>query len=191
MDLIEQYKMKGHCLFIDNFYTSPKLLHDLLVAQTYCTGTIQSNRKNFPKELVPSGMNVVPGNFWFATTILSNEGGVLGEMVAVWWRNHRDVLVLSTMHNTSTTTVLKRSKGGHEKQPLACPTIIEDYNLFMGGVDLTDQHLSYYSLTTRKTLNWWIKGFWRLVDISIINSWIIFHKNNPLSDSKVVPSKAN
>ena len=25
MDLIEHYKMKGHCLFIDNFYTSPLL----------------------------------------------------------------------------------------------------------------------------------------------------------------------
>jgi len=49
----------------------------------------------------------------------------------------------------------------------------------MGGVDLLDQHLSYYSLTTRRTLKWWKKIFWRFVDISIVNSWIIFRQNNP------------
>ena len=40
MDLMEQYQMKGHCLFIDNFYTSPQLLQDLLTIGIYCTGTI-------------------------------------------------------------------------------------------------------------------------------------------------------
>ena len=29
-----------------------------------------------------------------------------------------------------------------------CLTVISDYNQYMGGVDLTDQHFSYYSLTT-------------------------------------------
>ena len=53
----------------------------------------------------------------------------------------------------------------------------------MGGVDLTEQNLSYYSMSTRKTLKWWKKAFWRYmyVDIRIINSWIIFQHNNPQS----------
>ena len=88
------------------------------------------------------------------------------------------------MHNTSVTTVLKRSKGGREKRPLPCPTIIDDYNQYMGGVDLTDQNLSYYSMTTRRTLKWWKKVFWRFVDICIVNSWIIFRHNNPQSPIK-------
>ena len=82
MDLMESYKMKGHCLFIDNFYTSPLLLCDLLAAGTYCTGTIRSNRKNFPNELIPSGANYGAGSFRFAITKLSTETGNLGEMVA-------------------------------------------------------------------------------------------------------------
>jgi hypothetical protein len=52
----------------------------------------------------------------------------------------------------------------------------------MGGVDLTDQCLSYYSLTQRRTVKWWKKVFWRLVDISILNSWIIFRTNWPASE---------
>jgi len=47
-----------------------------------------------------------------------------------------------------------------------------------------DQHLSYYSLTARRTLKWWKKIFWRLVDISVVNSWIIFRCNDPELDVK-------
>ena len=60
------------------------------------------------------------------------------------------------------------------KKPIPCPTAVYNYNQFMGGVDLVDQNLSYYSLTLRRTIKWWKKVFWRLIDISIINSWIIF-----------------
>lgn len=181
MDLMERYRMKGHCLFVDNFYTSPQLLNDLLVAGTYCTGTARSNRKDFPKEIVPTKSNLPSGAFRFAIAKLL---GNLGKIVAVWWRDQRYVLALSTMHNTSATTVLKRPKGGHEKRPIPCPTIIDDYNQYMGGVDLTDQNLSYYSMTNRKTLKWWKKVFWRFIDICIINSWIIFRHNNLQSPIK-------
>lgn len=184
MDLMEGYRMRGHCLFVDNFYTSPQLLLDLLSMGIYCTGTVRVNRRNFPQELIPNRSNVAPGSFRFATTKLPTEDGTTEEMVAVWWRDRRDVLAISTMHNTSVTTVMKRPKGGHEKRPLPCPTIIDDYNMYMGGVDLTDQHLSYYSMTTRKTLKWWKKGFWRLIDICIVNSWIVFRQNNPSSHIK-------
>ena len=106
------------------------------------------------------------------------------KIVALWWRDRRDVLALSTMHNTSASLVMKRPKGSRDKQPVPCPTAIIDYNQYMGGVDLMDQHLSYYSMTARRTLKWWKKIFWRLVDISVVNSWIIFRCNNPESDVK-------
>ena len=75
--------------------------------------------------------------------------------------------------------VLKHPKGSREKKAIPCPVAIIDYNNYMGGVDLIDQHLSYYSLTTRRTFKWWKKIFWRFVDISIVNSWIIFRQNFP------------
>ena len=88
--------------------------------------------------------SVAYSSFCFATTKLSTETENLGEMVAVWWHDRREVFVVSTMHNTSATTVMEWPKGGHEKRPLSCPTMINDSN----GIDLTDQHLSYYSVTT-------------------------------------------
>ena len=172
MDLIEQYQHKAHCLFVDNFYSSPKLFIDLLEKEVYCTGTIRTNRKMFPKELIPN-TKMKPGSFRFASAEKPRE------LLAVYWRDRRDVYVMSTMHNTSASSVLKRSKGSKEKQPIPCPTMIIDYNNYMGGVDLTDQYLSYYSMTTRRTLKWWKKVFWRLLDITIVNSWIIFRTNYP------------
>ena len=74
--------MKGHCLFVDNFYTSPQLLNDLLVAGTYCTGTARSNRKDFPKEIVPTKSNLPSGTFRFAIAkLLGNLGKIVGSVV--------------------------------------------------------------------------------------------------------------
>ena len=42
---------KGHTVYMDNFYSSPKLFQDLLDKSTLSTGTVRRNRKNFPKNL--------------------------------------------------------------------------------------------------------------------------------------------
>ena len=179
MHLMEPYQGKGHLLFMDNFYTSFDLVYDLKKKGTYSAGTVRSNRKNFPEALKvdkKTKKNVLEiGNFRFAT---------FEDVTAVLWRDRRDVHVLSSMHNRSVETVMKRPKGGRDKVQIPCPTAIHDYNQFMGGVDLADQQLSYYSLTQRRTIKWWKKIFWRLVDIAIINSWIIFRKHNPQSKIK-------
>ena len=61
------------------------------------------------------------------------------------------MFVLITMHNKSTSTVLKHPKGGEKKQ-ITCPTVIIDYNNYMGGEDLADQMLNYYSMTSHRTV---------------------------------------
>lgn len=181
MALMELYQQKNHCLYIDNFYTSPQLLLDLLDKGIYCTGTVRTNRTGFPVSLIPPTKSMNPGTYRFATACGN-------KLTAVWWRDRRDVFMMSTVHKKSVQYVMKRPKGSHEKQPMPCPIMIAEYNNSMGGVDLTDQQLSYYSMTTRKTLKWWKKVFWRLVDICIVNSWIIFRTNFP--DSPISSHKA-
>lgn len=68
------------------------------------------------------------------------------------------------MDNRSVATVIKGPKAAMKRHP----TVIVEYNQFLGGVDLVDQHLSYYLLTQRRTIKWWKKVFWCLIDIAII-----------------------
>ena len=126
MDLTEQYHHKGHSLFVDNFYTSPRLLVDLLSKGTYCAGTIETNRTMFPKELIAE-TTIELGSFRFASADKPKE------LLAVCWRDCRDVYVMRTMHNKSATVVLKKPKGKKEKEPIPCTTMICDYNNYMGG----------------------------------------------------------
>jgi len=173
MHLLESYLGKGNWVFMDNYYSSPKLFVELHAKNTYATGTVRQIRKQFPESLKSENNKLDVGQYRFARH---------GELLAVIWHDRRDVTLLTTAHSRSASTVMKRPKGSKEKVPVACPTCVVDYNSFMGGVDLTDQYLSYYTLTNRKTVKWWKKVFWRLIDMSILNSFIIFKTNFPESD---------
>ena len=47
----------------------------------------------------------------------------------------------------------------------------------MGGVDLADQMMCYYSVG-RKNMKWWRKVLWRLHDHAITNAYVIYKQNN-------------
>jgi len=55
---MDNYLDKGHSLFMDNYYNSVQLAHKLLKRKTYCTGTLRSNRKDNPKEIVTKNSNL-------------------------------------------------------------------------------------------------------------------------------------
>ena len=53
------------------------------------------------------------------------------------------------------------------------PTVIADYNQHMLGVDKLDQLVSYYSFVHR-SVKWWRKVFFWLLEVSVVNSYIIY-----------------
>ncbi len=173
MKLMEKYLNKGHTLFTDNFYTSPLLYQDLKNNGTYDCGTIRTNRKHFPTAL--KHLSLKRPQYKFATYKCFTAG--IGH-------DRRDVTFLSTIHSASIEMVQKRPRRGKDKEPIPCPTAIVEYNQNMNGVDITDQYLSYHSLTKRKTVKWWKKLFWRLIDICILNASVIYKINNPDSTIK-------
>ena len=61
------------------------------------------------------------------------------------------------------------------------PSCIQRYNKFMNGVDRSDQYLAKYNLL-RKCVRWWKTLFFHMIDISLVNSFILFQsfrKANP------------
>ena len=53
------------------------------------------------------------------------------------------------------------------------PVMVEQYNTYMGGVDKSDQLLSYYGYCHR-TVKWWRRAFFHLVDNAIVNAYILY-----------------
>nr|XP_039261358.1 piggyBac transposable element-derived protein 4-like [Styela clava] len=164
MNLCEKIMDKGHIIYMDRYYSSPKLYDALSQRNTYAVGTCMINRKEMPKEYL--GQNLRRGS------ILSCRRG---KLLALKWKDKKDVIMLSTVHNDAMTTVSVRAPGGRKDK--LKPVIVDDYNRHMGGVDKSDQMLSYYG-TNRKTVKWYIKMFFHLINLAIVNSqkYTIFYR---------------
>lgn len=146
MKLLEPIQGKGHAVYMDNFYSSPELFEDLLAKKTLASGTVRTNRRHFPAELKD------------ATTPSRGDSKFLfhNSTTACRWHDNKDVYCLSTIFGDSLTTVKRQVE--KEKKDVSCPQIVADYNQYMGGVDLADQAMCYYSIG-RKTLKWWRRVF--------------------------------
>jgi len=97
------------------------------------------------------------------------------DISVVKWRDRgkKSVVVVSSMHNPKKErSVLRTNKRG-VREPVNCPESIADYNTFMGGVDKFDQLMSSYSIA-QKSRRWWLKLFYYFIDMSIVNSFIMY-----------------
>ena len=85
--LFENKFNKGYSVFVDNFYTSPNLFLDLFNKVVSRTGTVRTNRKNFPSELREAWDKKPPWVHQFFVT---------GRITAVQLFDNKDVYALST-----------------------------------------------------------------------------------------------
>jgi len=92
-DLMDIYLTKNHHLYFDNFYTSLTLLQSLSRKKTYACGTLRTNRGKLPKEFVSEKLEF--GDSKYRAT---------GDVLAVHWKDKRDVFVLSTIHDSGERT---------------------------------------------------------------------------------------
>lgn len=166
------YLGTGYHIYTDNFYTSTKLfkaLHDRKIA---ACGTYRLNLKDGPR----TDLN--------ALTKKSERGSIRwireGPIVYVKWMDAREVSICSTIHPAhSGETVQRRMRergGSWTKKTIPCPTPVAKYNENMGGVDLSDQLIQYYS-AQHKTMRWYRNLFFHFVDIATTNCYII-HKEH-------------
>ena len=92
-------------------------------------------------------------------------------LTATVWRDKRKVATLSTNTTPAMLPVKRRTAGGFKD--VIIPSTILAYNRHMFGVDLADQHRSYYNMG-RSGLKWWRYVAWFLLQTAMINSWILY-----------------
>ena len=126
-------KGKGHHLYMDNYYSSLSLYIELKRKGIGACGTV---RKGMPKKWKGNGKDSVKGRMKkgdVETTILNSN-----KVTALLWKDKRVVSMLSIIHGVDMTS--RDADGGHEE--IQKPVMVEKCNMYMGGVDKSDQFLS-------------------------------------------------
>ncbi|GBO29607.1 PiggyBac transposable element-derived protein 4, partial [Araneus ventricosus] len=130
MTLLHDLKGKGYCLTTDNYYTSPELAELLINSKTDICGTLRPNRKGLPALLKSSSVK---------------KGEIIafqkGKMCVMKWKDKKPLHMLSTFHNADMMEVKSKKENSAVKVK---PKAVVLYNATMGGVDRSDQCLSYY-----------------------------------------------
>ncbi|GFS10706.1 PiggyBac transposable element-derived protein 4-like [Elysia marginata] len=127
-NMVQNHLGKNHAVFFDNFFSSVKLVEDLLKEKTTCCGTIRPNRKGWP---LPS-QKQKPGEVKMKQK---------GQLVAVQWTDKRQVNILSNNSDPKMVSAQSRSKQG--VIDVQVPASVVKYNSAMFGVDLNDQYRAY------------------------------------------------
>jgi hypothetical protein len=153
-ELTQKEQGRGHKSSTDNFFSSPQLFQDLAMRQIYGCGTVRPNRKGMPQDKGPKKLKLKRG---VRTT---------GDFTAILWKDKRDVFLLSNIHNAPPEGNFCDNNGKAVK-----PQIVEDYSRHIGYVDKGDRMANSYS-SCRRTLKW-TKWFFHLLDLTILNSFII------------------
>ena len=162
--LVEGLERKGHHVYMDNYYSSPVLFSSLQQLGFRACGTVRVNRRGLPKEVM--GAKLKKGE------MTSSE--IKKGMLALKWQDKRPVNMLSTIHDDSRVTKSRRTRlvsGGIEE--VQKPAMVDQYNTYMGGVDKGDQLMSYYGFSHR-TIKWWRRAFFHLVENAIVNAYILY-----------------
>ena len=144
---------KNHHIYCDNYFSSVNLFLDLLEQGTYACGTLRSNRKGFPKDILnivkeglPSRGDLVVRQMKESKS--SNIPVVRSKKVrnlnVCIWQDTRPVVVLSSHNSPGKTAEVSRKKKDGAVISIPCPSVIIDYNKYMGGIDHNDQLRQYY-----------------------------------------------
>lgn len=156
--LLTPYLNKGHCLFVDNWYSSPDLFKFLHLNKTNACGTVRGDRIGMPE---------------FQKDLTVGEREVLnnGTSMVVRWIDKRQVLMITSEHDDS---IVDSGKLHYlTKEKIMKPKCIRDYNNSMGAVDRTDMMLSNVS-SIRRTQKWYKKLFLHILDLSVLNSHAVY-----------------
>ena len=110
-----------------------------------CFGTVRTNRRGFPKELIKRDK---PDRGYY------NYFGN-GPLLAAAWYDRRYVHFLSTLHlGASCGDTVKRRNPDGTSTNVPCPPLLSHYQQYMRGVGRGSQLVGYYNIGRRSKKRW-------------------------------------
>ncbi|XP_034150715.1 piggyBac transposable element-derived protein 4 isoform X2 [Esox lucius] len=156
----------GYHLYLDNFFSSPKLFQDLLVLKMGACGTMLEGRRGFPR----SEEN--------ALTKKSPRGSLRwmrkGSLLFVKWKDTREVSTASTIHQAyGGDTVDRRVKnkdGSWTLKSIPVPAPVLAYDQHKKSVNSSDQMNQYFS-DQPGIMGGYNFLFFHFLDMAVTNSY--------------------
>ncbi|CDQ79167.1 unnamed protein product [Oncorhynchus mykiss] len=175
--LVEGLQQKHHQLFLGSSLASAPLMQKLLDQGIYASSSFPPPSPILPRELWEQGKLEKPGDF------LQRQ---LGPLLATRWKDTKEMGCLSTNARPGQPdTVWRKSqtKVG-ELSPIERPLAFRLLQENMRGVDICKQLLACNPLGGLPLDKHWRSLFWFLVNLSIVNAFIVLResrKENPPS----------
>uniref|UniRef100_A0A3Q0S922 PiggyBac transposable element-derived protein domain-containing protein n=1 Tax=Amphilophus citrinellus TaxID=61819 RepID=A0A3Q0S922_AMPCI len=174
----------GYHIYMDSFFTSPKLFMDLASMKFGACGTYIESRKGCPR----GRPNALTKNCESGSVRWIREG----PLVFVKWMDTQEVAVCSTIHPAfSGETVQRRVKDGDGRwtvRDIPCPTPVMAFNKNIGEVGLSDEFAQYYS-THRKTACWYRTMLLHFLDIATTNAFVLHREMSSAKDVQPMAHK--
>jgi len=144
----------GNKLYMDNFFSSSDLFDDLHSKKIRCCGTVRLNRSSMQQE--------------FRKAVKLKRGDIRTrvrcKLTAMIW----NVNLLNRHHPHPPA----EGNFCHDHGNALKPAIRQDYNEHVGYVNKSDRMMNTYSIS-RRTWKWTKKLFLHLLDLTVLNSYII------------------
>ncbi|KAJ8927369.1 hypothetical protein NQ314_020144 [Rhamnusium bicolor] len=95
---------------------------------------------------------------------------------SVVWKDNKIITLISSFTGEIPLSHVKCfDKKENKSIDIPCPKLVKEYNRHMGGVDLIDGLIGRYKIRMR-TKKWYLRLFYHLVDVTIINCWLLYRK---------------
>lgn len=153
--------VKEHYLFLNDFDNSVILADALMNKQTNLCGTLQINRGGNPVQAIQQKLKKG-----------EHINQKRGDFTVMRWRDKRNVLKISTNNSPEMNNITNKKRNIVSK-----PSMVVAFKS-ISSIDSSDQMVSYYS-SPRKSLRWYIKVLFHLMDASLQKGMCIFSKLCP------------
>ncbi|XP_071083709.1 piggyBac transposable element-derived protein 3-like [Haliotis cracherodii] len=161
-------------VFADNLFTSLDLVDQLNKRGILYVGTVRMNRLKGcklkdQKTLKKEGRGSMDSKVEFNTGV-----------IALRWYGNRTVDLVSSYVGQEPVREVKRFDRKEKKNIMVtCPKIVQEYNTFMGGIDLLDS-LTFLYKTGVKSRRWYMYIWFHTLHIALVNAWLRYRRHSKL-----------
>lgn len=152
----------GHKFFFDNYFTSISLMEEMTSRGYLASGTCRDNRTEKCPISDKNWMKKKPRG---SADFRMSEG-----VLAMKWKDNKDVTVVTNFDSSTMKTARRYDRNARKFTTVPQPTCIDNYNTYMGFVDLMDQEVSTYRVRMRQR-KWWWPIFSYMLSVTVNNAY--------------------